>query len=83
MGFLEPQRSPGQALGDLLSEHPRLARLSLHGNALGEKGGAKVFQGLAENARRAAPGQDHFIGDFMGIFMGIFMEYGDFIHSGG
>lgn len=41
----------GQALGDLLSEHPRLARLSLHGNALGEKGGAKVFQGLAENAR--------------------------------
>eukprot|EP00435_Cladocopium_sp_Y103_P053930 s1695_g17.t1 len=41
----------GQALGDLLSQHPRLARLSLHGNSLGEKGGAKVFEGLAENAR--------------------------------
>ena len=45
------RRTSGQALGDLLSQHPRLARLALHGNALGEKGGAKVFEGLAENAR--------------------------------
>lgn len=41
----------GQVLGELLAQHPRLARLSLHGNALGEKGGAKIFQGLAENSR--------------------------------
>ena len=51
---LGPWALAGQVLGELLAQHPRLARLSLHGNALGEKGGAKIFQGLAENSRGAA-----------------------------
>lgn len=42
----------GQALGDLVASHPRLMRLSLHGNALNSLGGAQLFEGLATNARQ-------------------------------
>lgn len=41
----------GGALGDFVAQHPRLTRLALHSNGLHALGGAKLLEGVVENAR--------------------------------
>ena len=63
---------PGSALGDLVAHHPRLTRLALHSNALHGLGGAKLLEGVAENARDFGDGktlQFCGFGDLFGMVM--------------
>lgn len=46
------QIAEGHALGQLLGKHPRLARLSLHGNSLCGHAGAALFNGVKQNASK-------------------------------
>lgn len=38
-------------MGDFVAQHPRLTRLALHSNGLHALGGAKLLEGVVENAR--------------------------------
>lgn len=49
--FLRPFPGAGGALGDFVAQHPRLTRLALHSNGLHALGGAKLLEGVVENAR--------------------------------
>ena len=51
----------GEALGHLAARHPRLVRLSLHGNLLNGAGGAELFRGVQRS--RAAAYDDVWVGN--------------------